>query len=189
MGLFDKLKKSADKTEEKVVETAKVAEKKVETAAKAVAEKSEDALKKAQEATKAKTQAAAEAAAQTAKRLAAEKKVEEKMAAEAAAKKEAEVKKIDDLATEVIRGNWGNGQERYDKLTAAGYDYDAVQKRVNEMLSGKAPAAAAGGKSIDELAREVIRGNWGNGQERYDRLTAAGYDYNAVQKRVNELLK
>ena len=44
-------------------------------------------------------------------------------------------------------------------------------------------------KTVDELAREVIRGNWGNGTERKNRLTAAGYDYNAVQKRVNELLK
>lgn len=44
-------------------------------------------------------------------------------------------------------------------------------------------------KTIDELAREVIRGDWGNGEERRRRLTEAGYDYNAVQKRVNELLR
>lgn len=43
-------------------------------------------------------------------------------------------------------------------------------------------------KSIDELAREVIHGDWGNGDERKKRLTAAGYDYYAMQKRVNELL-
>ena len=45
------------------------------------------------------------------------------------------------------------------------------------------------GKTVDELAREVIRGLWGNGDDRRNRLTAAGYDYEAVQKRVNELLK
>lgn len=44
-------------------------------------------------------------------------------------------------------------------------------------------------KTVDELAREVIRGLWGNGADRRNRLTAAGYDYEAVQKRVNELLK
>ena len=44
-------------------------------------------------------------------------------------------------------------------------------------------------KSIDEIAREVIQGKWGNGIERRNRLTNAGYDYNAVQKRVNELMK
>lgn len=44
-------------------------------------------------------------------------------------------------------------------------------------------------KSVDTIAREVIRGNWGNGDERKKKLTSAGYDYSAVQKRVNELLK
>lgn len=44
-------------------------------------------------------------------------------------------------------------------------------------------------KSVDAIAREVIRGDWGNGDERKKKLTAAGYDYSAVQKRVNELLK
>ena len=42
--------------------------------------------------------------------------------------------------------------------------------------------------NIDEIAREVIRGDWGNGSMRKQRLTQAGYDYDAVQKRVNELL-
>lgn len=44
-------------------------------------------------------------------------------------------------------------------------------------------------KTVDELAKEVIKGLWGNGAERKNRLTAAGYDYNAVQGKVNELLK
>lgn len=44
-------------------------------------------------------------------------------------------------------------------------------------------------KSIDEVAREVIRGKWGNGADRKNRLTQAGYDYSAVQARVNQLLK
>ena len=44
-------------------------------------------------------------------------------------------------------------------------------------------------KTVDELAREVIAGKWGNGTERKQRLTAAGYDAQAVQNRVNFLLK
>ena len=44
-------------------------------------------------------------------------------------------------------------------------------------------------KTVDEIAKEVIKGLWGNGAERKNRITAAGYDYNAVQRRVNELLK
>ena len=44
-------------------------------------------------------------------------------------------------------------------------------------------------KSLDEIALEVIRGDWGNGDERKNRLTEAGYDYNAVQARVSVLKK
>lgn len=44
-------------------------------------------------------------------------------------------------------------------------------------------------KSVDELAKEVIAGKWGNGDERKKKLIAAGYDYAAVQRKVNELLK
>lgn len=44
-------------------------------------------------------------------------------------------------------------------------------------------------KSIDTIAREVINGKWGNGADRKKRLLSAGYDYNTVQKRVNELLR
>lgn len=47
----------------------------------------------------------------------------------------------------------------------------------------------SGLKSISVVAKEVIKGNWGNGSERKKRLEAAGYDYAAVQKRVNELKK
>ena len=44
-------------------------------------------------------------------------------------------------------------------------------------------------KSVDAIAHEVIRGDWGNGYERKQKLNAAGYDYSAVQKKVNELLR
>ena len=93
-------------------------------------------------------------------------------------------KTVDELAKEVIQGKWSAGDERKQKLTAAGYDYSAVQTRVNEMLSGKVQKK----KSVDELAREVIQGKWGAGDDRKNRLTAAGYDYYAVQSRVNQLM-
>lgn len=47
----------------------------------------------------------------------------------------------------------------------------------------------SGLKSIDEIANEVIANLWGNGETRKQRLTASGYDYATVQKRVNEILK
>lgn len=55
--------------------------------------------------------------------------------------------------------------------------------------SGKQVYPTTTKKSVDEIAREVIQGKWGNGTDRKNRLTNAGYDYNAVQKRVNELMK
>ena len=48
-------------------------------------------------------------------------------------------KSINELAQEVIAGLWGVGDTRKQKLTAAGYDAAAVQKRVNEILSGADP--------------------------------------------------
>lgn len=40
-----------------------------------------------------------------------------------------------------------------------------------------------------EIAKEVIRGAWGNGAERVKRLKKAGYDPEQIQKLVNKLLK
>lgn len=44
---------------------------------------------------------------------------------------------VTQVAWEVIRGEWGNGSDRRQRLEAAGYDYDAVQDRVNELLNSK----------------------------------------------------
>lgn len=44
-------------------------------------------------------------------------------------------------------------------------------------------------KSLAEIAGEVIAGKWGNGTERKQRLTEAGYNYDEVQKEVNKKLK
>lgn len=43
-------------------------------------------------------------------------------------------------------------------------------------------------KSVDAVAREVIQGKWGVDEDRKSRLTKAGYDYSAVQSRVNALM-
>lgn len=89
-------------------------------------------------------------------------------------------KTVAEIAQEVLNGKWGNGDERKQKLTAAGYNYTDVQKKVNEILSKK---------SVNEIAKEVIAGKWGNGSVRKTALTQAGYDYDKVQSEVNRLLK
>ena len=93
-------------------------------------------------------------------------------------------KSVDELAQEVIAGKWGSGNARKTALKNAGYDYAAVQKRVNEILSGTSSK-----KSVIEIAKEVIAGKWGNGEERKKKLRAAGYDPSEVQKEVNALMK
>ena len=84
---------------------------------------------------------------------------------------------IDELAKAVIRGDYGNGNERKQRL---GSLYNQVQARVNEMLGNSSNSA-----NIDELAKAVIRGDYGNGEERKQKL---GSLYNQVQARVNEML-
>lgn len=44
-------------------------------------------------------------------------------------------------------------------------------------------------RSTNDIAKEVILGKWGNGAERRKRLTAAGYNYVAIQRQVNKLLQ
>ena len=95
-------------------------------------------------------------------------------------------KSVDEIAQEVLQGVWGNGQERFDNLTNAGYDAQSVQDRVNNILNGG--QGYDDYTNLDDVANEVIQGLWGNGQERFDNLTNAGYDAQSVQDRVNELL-
>ena len=96
-------------------------------------------------------------------------------------------KSVDEVAQEVLQGLWGNGQERYDNLTNAGYNAQSVQDKVNSILNGETPSSSAS-SDLDSVAQEVLQGIWGNGQERYDNLTNAGYDAQAVQDRVNSIL-
>ena len=94
-------------------------------------------------------------------------------------------KDVTTVAQEVLAGAWGNGDERKNRLTAAGYDYAAVQAEVNRLASG----ASTPKKSTTEIAKEVLAGKWGNGDDRKKKLQAAGYNYAAVQAEVNRLAK
>ena len=64
--------------------------------------------------------------------------------------------------------------------------YSVFYEKGNVFYTGKNTVVK---KTVTELAKEVIAGKWGNGQDRKNRLNAAGYDYTAVQDKVNELLK
>ncbi len=82
---------------------------------------------------------------------------------------------------------------------------EAMKARIEAQNAAKAQSAppARGGMTppapprvgempaelVEKIAREVIQGKWDVGQARVDKLKAAGYDADAVQKKVNELLK
>lgn len=93
-------------------------------------------------------------------------------------------KDITTIAKEVIAGKWGNGDDRKNRLESAGYDFNAVQNEVNRILSGSSKPSL---KPVNEIAREVLQGKWGNGTDRKSRLESAGYNYDAVQAEVNRL--
>lgn len=90
-----------------------------------------------------------------------------------------------EVARDVIAGKYGNGDIRVEKLKKAGYDPKTVQAEVNRLLSSTTKPKR---KSINEIAHEVINGKWGNGTDRIERLTRAGYNSNTVQREVNRLL-
>ena len=90
-----------------------------------------------------------------------------------------------------VRLSWSDAKSQigaykvYDNAVAeykkhAGYSvYDS---------NGNCLYSAAVRKSYEAIAREVIQGKWGNGVDRKNRLTKAGYDYAKVQAVVNKML-
>lgn len=77
-----------------------------------------------------------------------------------------------------------NAEKMAKRLKAAGFNTYITT------VSGT-PVAASAKKSIDEIAREIVLGKWGNGSDRKNRLIKAGYtqaEIAQIQKKVNELL-
>lgn len=99
---------------------------------------------------------------------------------------------VDELAQQVLDRKWGNGTERKRRLEAAGYNYEEIQKRVNELVAKMSTGEPTTpptteeltAAEIDALANAVIRGDYGNGTTRKRKL---GSKYEAVQRRVNKI--
>ena len=76
------------------------------------------------------------------------------------------------------------------KIAGTVIDQDFFYTQWNDTALEKKPVVVTvGKKSIDQLAIEVLAGVWGNGIQRKGKLIAEGYDYDAVQKRVNEIVE
>ena len=59
---------------------------------------------------------------------------------------------------------------------------------VGKSTSTVKPQPKPTGKTNDQIASEVIAGKWGNGDDRKQRLTSAGYNYTVIQAIVNKLM-
>ena len=95
-------------------------------------------------------------------------------------------KSITEVAQAVMRGDYGNGEDRKNRLQSEGYNYSEVQAEVNRLChSGSVSSAPS--KSITEVAQAVMRGDYGNGEDRKNRLQSEGYNYSEVQAEVNRL--
>lgn len=77
-----------------------------------------------------------------------------------------------------------NAEAMLKKIQASGYK-DAFITKVE--TTSKAPVVTK--KSDIEIAKEVIAGKWGIGNDRKNRLIAAGYNYSTIQQMVNILCK
>lgn len=77
-----------------------------------------------------------------------------------------------------------NADAQLNRLKAAGFSDAFITTANGGTVVATTPAAT---KTVEELAREVIAGKWGNGDARKKALTDAGYDCNAVQAKVNSL--
>ena len=102
-------------------------------------------------------------------------------------KQAAPTKSVDEVAREVIRGEWGNGSDRRQRLEAAGYDYDTVQDRVNAILTGDAPEQPAPAEPeqpapAEPVPAELYRvqvgafANRENAEKMLQRLKDAGFE-------------
>lgn len=85
------------------------------------------------------------------------------------------------MQTQVVLGAYL--QSRFQELA------DTVNAILDGNQTQSKPAETSSKKSNEQIADEVIAGKWGNGADRKNRLTAAGYDYNSVQRIVNQKLK
>lgn len=98
---------------------------------------------------------------------------------------EQERKTIAEVAKEVLDGKWGNGDARKKKLTAAGYDYAAVQAEVNKLTAKPKPASKPAAKPSGD-AFPLPAGHW-YGTPKNDKRNHSGYVNADDQKAIKRI--
>lgn len=109
------------------------------------------------------------------------------------------VHKVEDGYVYTVEGNSGDEVKTHRYAASnkkiAGYGHPDWKEEA-ETISDTAPTKPepiqkpqnVSQKSLDDIAKEIIDGKWGNGKERQKKLTEAGYDYAKAQAKVNEIL-
>ena len=108
------------------------------------------------------------------------------------------------LMNQVMNGQFGNGQVRFKALQKQGVDPKRIQLLVNAKSKGENIISEKSSKTLDkkkstksskkklsdkeikDIVNKVIRGNYGNGFIRKNKLKKAGYNYKDIQHRVNQ---
>lgn len=87
----------------------------------------------------------------------------------------------------VIEGNYSNAVKKRTLSINGRYIRGFISPKYDAEGTVQAPAQT-GGKSVETVAREVIAGTWGDNPKRKEALLKAGYNYDEVRDRVNEIL-
>ena len=99
------------------------------------------------------------------------------------------VEKVSGGKVTAIEGNRGEKVDRRVIPLGWGYIRGYAAPRYEKAVNGTGGNPGTGKKSVETVAKEVLAGKWGNGEDRKKKLQAAGYDYGAVQRKVNELMR
>lgn len=88
----------------------------------------------------------------------------------------------------VIEGNYSDSVKRRTISINGRYIRGFITPKYSKEVSTTKPPVQNGNKTTFEVAREVIAGDWGNGKDRENAITKAGYDYEDVRRIVNYIL-
>lgn len=97
------------------------------------------------------------------------------------------VRKSASTKSEILRVINGDTTHTATKLSSGWYYVPTLKGWLGPACIKSAVVQKAK-KTVEQIAKEVIAGKWGNGSERKKKIEAAGYNYSEVQKAVNKLL-
>lgn len=99
------------------------------------------------------------------------------------------VEKVSGNTITVIEGNYNNAVQRRNLAVNGKFIRGYGVPKYDKENASTGSTATKPKKTVEEIAKEVLAGKWGNNPERETALKAAGYDADAVQAKVNELSK